>query len=168
MHGMSNDRRKPWSGSLTVLLYIGVAIAQTPQNPPADRPSPPSGGPVLAERLPTPVTTDPEGGIDVPGGKVHRGTGEWVNPDDPKDKRKSFYLWVTPAATSNCKDYEWYQFLKAEAKLNEDGTDRAHRKLHGTLQTGDMKTCTSQIRPTPFPPKRRLAGDSLAYGITGT
>jgi hypothetical protein len=85
---------------------------------------PASGRQILADELPKPVKGDPEGGIDVPGGKVHRGTGTYVNPENPDDKRAAFYLWTVAAANSDCKDWKWYQFVKAEAKVNYGSGDR--------------------------------------------
>jgi hypothetical protein len=75
----------------------------------------------VADQLPKAPSDDPEGGIKVPGGKVHRGTGEYTNPDNPKDKRAAFYLWVDLDADGGCKACSWYQFAKITATY--DGKD---------------------------------------------
>ena len=73
--------------------------------------------PVLADALPTAPTGDPKGGIPVSGGTVHRGTGTYTNPKDPKDKRPAFYLWFERAANSDCKACDWFQFIKTDVTL---------------------------------------------------
>jgi hypothetical protein len=74
--------------------------------------------PILADEPPTPAQGDPKGGYDVAGGKVHRGTGTHVNPNDPNDKRAAFYLWLDRAENSDCNaEYGWYQFLRQRATV---------------------------------------------------
>lgn len=72
---------------------------------------------IMADALPTPPKDDPAGGIPVPGGKVHRGTGTYTNPANPNDKRAAFYLWVDLDANGTCKECAWYQFAKVTVTL---------------------------------------------------
>jgi hypothetical protein len=68
----------------------------------------------LAEdQQPQPAPDDPAGGIDVAGGKVHRGKA----PYQGDATRPAFYLWYEPPADAGCKRFEWYQFVKETATL---------------------------------------------------
>lgn len=69
---------------------------------------------------PTPLAQDPKDGIDVPGGKVHRGTGT-VSGYQGGD-RKGIYCWVHITDKEKCKKFAQYQFvtINFEAKWGND------------------------------------------------
>jgi hypothetical protein len=83
--------------------------SNTGANTGANKDTPPTP---LADTRPTPPKDDPKDGIPVPGGKVHRGTGDYVDPKNAKDKRAGFYLWIDFDANGSCKACAWYQFAK--------------------------------------------------------
>jgi hypothetical protein len=57
---------------------------------------------------PTLVTGDPKDGIEVPGGKVHRGT--MTIDFGGGDQRTAITCWVEVDKTAACKDFQWYQW----------------------------------------------------------
>jgi hypothetical protein len=64
--------------------------------------------PKIAEGTPpTPVNDDPKDGIEVPGGKVHRGT---MTIDRGGGKPTAITCWVEDDKTAACKNFQWYQW----------------------------------------------------------
>jgi hypothetical protein len=64
--------------------------------------------PKIAEGTPpTPVNGDPKDGIEVPGGKVHRGT---MTIDRGGEKRTAITCWVEDDNSAACKNFQWYQW----------------------------------------------------------
>jgi hypothetical protein len=77
---------------------------------------------------PTAVPNDPADGIDVPGGKIHRGTGTITGYKG--GPRPGIYCWVHTTDKEKCKKFAQYQFVTVnivakwgnnpEANINED------------------------------------------------